>query len=61
MKRGGQMIYAGPLGERSCKLIEYFEVSIFVLVLMLRIVPSKNEKTSYLFFINHIITYFITN
>ncbi|XP_050940090.1 pleiotropic drug resistance protein 2-like isoform X3 [Cucumis melo] len=25
MKRGGQMIYAGPLGERSCKLIEYFE------------------------------------
>lgn len=25
MKRGGKMIYAGPLGERSCKLIEYFE------------------------------------
>lgn len=27
MKRGGQVIYAGPLGRRSCKLVEYFEVS----------------------------------
>ncbi|XP_022144645.1 pleiotropic drug resistance protein 2-like isoform X4 [Momordica charantia] len=25
MKRGGEMIYAGPLGQRSCKLIEYLE------------------------------------
>ncbi|XP_022934568.1 pleiotropic drug resistance protein 2-like isoform X1 [Cucurbita moschata] len=25
LKHGGQMIYAGPLGQRSCKLIEYFE------------------------------------
>lgn len=25
MKRGGQVIYAGPLGPRSCKLVEYFE------------------------------------
>ncbi|KAI3714746.1 hypothetical protein L6452_21705 [Arctium lappa] len=25
MKRGGQLIYAGPLGARSCKLVEYFE------------------------------------
>ncbi|KAF8009455.1 hypothetical protein BT93_J0445 [Corymbia citriodora subsp. variegata] len=25
MKRGGQVIYAGPLGERSYKLVEYFE------------------------------------
>ncbi|XP_023749630.1 ABC transporter G family member 32 [Lactuca sativa] len=25
MKRGGQLIYAGPLGPRSCKLVEYFE------------------------------------
>ncbi|GLJ30773.1 hypothetical protein SUGI_0610320 [Cryptomeria japonica] len=25
MKRGGQMIYAGPLGQHSHKLIEYFE------------------------------------
>ncbi|XP_021684671.2 ABC transporter G family member 32 isoform X1 [Hevea brasiliensis] len=25
MKRGGQLIYAGPLGPRSCDLIKYFE------------------------------------
>ncbi|CAI9094421.1 OLC1v1030160C1 [Oldenlandia corymbosa var. corymbosa] len=25
MKRGGKLIYAGPLGEKSCKLIQYFE------------------------------------
>ncbi|KAL3718276.1 hypothetical protein ACJRO7_003420 [Eucalyptus globulus] len=25
MKRGGQVIYVGPLGERSHKLVEYFE------------------------------------
>ncbi|XP_051148620.1 ABC transporter G family member 32 [Andrographis paniculata] len=25
MKRGGMLIYAGPLGPKSCKLIEYFE------------------------------------
>ena len=28
MKLGGQVIYAGPLGRHSCKLIEYFEVSL---------------------------------
>ena len=27
MKRGGQVIYAGPLGRHSHKLVEYFEVS----------------------------------
>ena len=27
MKRGGQVIYMGPLGPRSHKLVEYFEVS----------------------------------
>lgn len=26
MKRGGQMIYSGELGQRSSKLIQYFEV-----------------------------------
>ena len=26
MKRGGQVIYSGPLGRNSCKVIEYFEV-----------------------------------
>ena len=30
MERGGQIIYSGPLGQQSCKLIEYLEVSIFV-------------------------------
>ncbi|MBA0686040.1 hypothetical protein Goari_013664, partial [Gossypium aridum] len=25
MKRGGQMIYSGELGQHSCRLIEYFE------------------------------------
>lgn len=30
MKRGGELIYAGPLGQKSCELIKYFEVA-FVL------------------------------
>jgi ABC-type multidrug transport system permease subunit len=25
MKRGGELIYAGPLGQKSCELIKYFE------------------------------------
>ncbi|XP_072976814.1 pleiotropic drug resistance protein 3-like isoform X2 [Typha angustifolia] len=25
MKRGGELIYSGPLGQHSCKIIEYFE------------------------------------
>lgn len=25
LKRGGQVIYAGPLGDRSCKLVDYFQ------------------------------------
>ncbi|KAG0466701.1 hypothetical protein HPP92_018281 [Vanilla planifolia] len=25
MKRGGQLIYSGPIGQQSCKVIEYFE------------------------------------
>lgn len=28
MKRGGQVIYTGPLGHHSSQLIEYFQVSI---------------------------------
>lgn len=28
LKRGGQAIYAGPLGQNSEKMIEYFEVRI---------------------------------
>lgn len=26
MKRGGQVIYSGQLGQNSCKVVEYFEV-----------------------------------
>lgn len=26
MKQGGELIYAGPLGNKSNKLIQYFEV-----------------------------------
>ncbi|XP_010533198.1 PREDICTED: ABC transporter G family member 32 [Tarenaya hassleriana] len=25
MKRGGELIYAGPLGQKSCELVKYFE------------------------------------
>jgi len=25
MKRGGELIYAGPLGHHSCKVIQYFQ------------------------------------
>lgn len=32
MKRGGELIYAGPLGPRSYKLIEYFEVGFYIFV-----------------------------
>ena len=30
MKRGGELIYAGPLGPKSCELIKYFEVKSFI-------------------------------
>jgi ABC-type multidrug transport system ATPase subunit len=26
MKRGGELIYAGPLGHHSCNIIQYFQV-----------------------------------
>ena len=31
MKRGGELIYAGPLGHNSCELIEFFEVGSHLL------------------------------
>jgi hypothetical protein len=34
MKRGGQVIYVGPLGRHSHNLIEYFEVSICSMLLL---------------------------
>ena len=30
MKRGGEVIYMGPLGDCSHKLVEYFEVHILL-------------------------------
>ena len=30
MKRGGQVIYSGPLGRNSHKVVEYFEVNKFL-------------------------------
>ncbi|KAK3031146.1 hypothetical protein RJ639_035144 [Escallonia herrerae] len=32
MKRGGELIYAGPLGPKSFKLIEYFEVGFCLFI-----------------------------
>jgi hypothetical protein len=29
MKRGGQIIYGGPLGQNSRLMIEYFQVTLF--------------------------------
>lgn len=56
MKRGGQLIYGGPLGRNSHKIIEYFEVlrvldyiflscalkcgSIFMLTLLLQAIQG---------------------
>lgn len=37
MKRGGQVIYAGPLGRQSHKLVEYFEVGVEFLVCLNKI------------------------
>lgn len=30
LKRGGQVIYAGPLGQNSHKIIEYFQVRFYI-------------------------------
>jgi hypothetical protein len=38
MKRGGEEIYVGPVGQNSSKLIEYFEVRKKVKLLSLHVV-----------------------
>jgi hypothetical protein len=43
MKRGGQVIYAGSLGHRSHKLIEYFEVTISP-VLFPSMIPLASKR-----------------
>ncbi|KAM7512769.1 hypothetical protein LguiB_011644 [Lonicera macranthoides] len=41
MKRGGELIYAGPLGPKSCKLVDYFEAIEGVT----KILPGHNPAT----------------
>ena len=43
MKRGGQVIYAGPLGRHSHKLIEYFEVSDYCFFAVIVLVPFATK------------------
>ena len=50
LKRGGQVTYAGPLGQNSHKLVEYFEVCHLPLLIMcLKLVCQSstwaNEKS----------------
>lgn len=40
LKRGGQEIYVGPLGQHSSHLIDYFEVS--------SLLRSKKESLDYI-------------
>jgi hypothetical protein len=49
MKNGGNVIYSGPIGEQSCKVIEYFEV---VLLEMISDGVSIIYCTSFLSFFN---------
>jgi len=56
MKRGGQIIYAGPLGEQSHKLVKYFEVSIETLLFSF-ITRVLDMSTSYFAHCYVIITY----
>lgn len=51
MKRGGQIIYYGELGQNSSKLIEYFEVSYLITLNTLflyfhNLVPQVNSVNS---------------
>ena len=43
MKRGGEVIYAGPLGRHSHKLIEYFEVRHIIHNLFLKYFAYENS------------------
>lgn len=48
MKIGGRIIYSGPLGERSSKVIEYFEVSCFTILSdgMLPVIMDKLQLSN---------------
>jgi len=41
MKNGGKIIYYGPLGQHSSKVIEYFMVSSYILLKLLHIMFSS--------------------
>lgn len=49
MKRGGRIVYAGPLGRHSHKLIEYFEVSY-----LQQLVQFLPLEASFSFYFKHI-------
>lgn len=47
MKRGGQVIYSGPLGRNSHKIIEYFEVIYLpVIVFYFMVFPKQRMLLS---------------
>ena len=45
MKRGGQLIYAGPLGSKSRNLVEFFEVCPAVCVFSLK--ELRQDRCTY--------------
>lgn len=49
MKRGGQIIFAGPLGHHSHKLIEYFEVGVFILVMLFLLASNRQIEEIFSF------------
>ena len=58
MKRGGQVIYAGPLGRHSHKLIEYFEVSPFAFLISVVWRPSMRVHNSTKHHVEYLMTFF---
>ena len=47
LKNGGRIIYSGPLGKHSSRVIEYFEVS-FQLIIFDFIIFHRNLKSCFL-------------
>ncbi|KAJ0007811.1 hypothetical protein Pint_29969 [Pistacia integerrima] len=48
LKRGGQEIYVGPLGHRSCHLVKYFQDMKWLWGLILLIFTRNQTYTKYL-------------
>ena len=53
MKRGGQIIYGGPLGQHSQNLVEYFEVSMISALPIYDFLKRVSCKQSSKNFCNH--------